>query len=61
MISVGPAVLLIVRHGKNFNVAIFYDTISVINVKLCMVVLVNKYYLFIILSVTLTIFKVIAV
>ena len=31
---------VIIGHGKNFNVAIFLDTINVINVKPCMMVLV---------------------
>ena len=30
---------VIVQCGKNFNVAIFLDTINVVNVKLCMMVL----------------------
>ena len=37
---------------KNFNIAIFSDTINVINVKLCMMVLLIVPYLFIPLSVT---------
>ena len=48
---------LIVRRGKNFNVAIFLDTMIVINVKLYMIVLLMKLYLFILLSVTLTTFQ----
>ena len=41
---------------ENFNVGIYSDTINVINVTLCMVVLLIELYLFIPLSVTLTIF-----
>ena len=55
MISVTPADLLFVC-GKNFNVAIFSDTINTINVKLCMVVVVIEHYPFIPLSVTLFVF-----
>ena len=40
---------------QKFNVAIFFDTIKVINVKLCMLVLLIELYLFIPLSVALTI------
>ena len=46
-----------VLHDKNFNVAIFSDTINVINVKLCMMVLLIKLYQFIVLSVTITTFE----
>ena len=53
--------LLIVRRGKNFDVAIFSDTISMISVQLCMTVLLIELYPFIPLSMTLTIFKVTAV
>ena len=42
---------------KNFNIVIFSDTINVINVKFCMMVLHTDLYLFILLSVTLTIFQ----
>ena len=38
---------------KNFNIGIYLDTINVITVKLCMIEL----YLFITLSMTLTIFQ----
>ena len=31
---------LVVQHDKNFNISIFSDTIDVINVKLCMMVLI---------------------
>ena len=42
---------------KKFNIAIYSNTINVINVKLCMMVLLLALYLFIPLSVTLTIFQ----
>ena len=42
---------------KNENIGIYSETINVINVKLCMVVLLIKHYLFIPLSVTFTIFQ----
>ena len=45
------------RHVKNFNIRIFSDTTNVINVKLCMMILFIKLFLFIPLSVTLTIFQ----
>ena len=45
---------------ENFNIRIFSDTINVIKVKLCMLVLHIEFYLFSTLSVTLT-FKVTAV
>ena len=32
---------------KNFNIGIYPDTINVINVKLCMMILLTKLYLFI--------------
>ena len=57
MISVRPAGWLIVRCGKNFNVAVFSDTMNVINFKLCMMVLLIELYLFIPLLVPLTIFQ----
>ena len=38
---------MIVRRGKNFNVAIFSDTTNVINAKLCMMVLLTELYPFI--------------
>ena len=46
---------------KNFSVAIYSDTINMINVKLCMMVIFIELYLFILLAVTLIYFKVIAV
>ena len=42
---------------KNCNIGNYSDTIDVINVKLCMMVLLIELYLFISLSVALTIFK----
>ena len=42
---------------KDCNMGIFSDTINVINVKLCMVVLHIEHYLFIALSVTLTLYQ----
>ena len=39
---------------KNFNIQIFSGTITVIDVRICMVVLHIELYLFITLSVTLT-------
>ena len=42
---------------ENFNIGIYSDTINVINVKLCMMILLTELYLFIPLSVTLTIFQ----
>ena len=45
MICVGPAGWMIVQYGKNFHVAIFSDTITVINVKLCMMALHTELYL----------------
>ena len=42
---------------KNFNIEIFSDTINVINVKRCMMVLLIELHVFIPLSVTWTIFE----
>ena len=42
---------------RNFNTGIYSDTRSVINVKLCMILLLIELYLFIPLSVTLTLFQ----
>ena len=56
MINVGPADWLASRLSlcnKNFNVAIFWDTINMINVKLCIMVVLIELYLFTPLSVTL--------
>ena len=49
MINVGPAGQPgdFVRRGKNINVAIFSDTINVINVKLCLILPLIELYLFI--------------
>ena len=43
MISVGSAGEVIFRRGKKFNVGILSDTVNVINVKLCMMVLLTVY------------------
>ena len=40
---------------KHFNIGIYSDTMNVINVKLCMTVLLTELYLFMPLSVILTI------
>ena len=42
---------------KYFNIGIYSDTMYVINVEVCMMVLLIELYLFIPLSVTLTIFQ----
>ena len=42
---------------ENFNIRIYTDTVNVINVKLCIMVLLVEFYLFIPLLVTVTIFK----
>ena len=42
---------------ENFNTAIFSDTIYATNVKLCMMVVLNEFYLFVPLSVTLIILQ----
>ena len=42
---------------KNFNIGIFSDTINVINVKHSKMLLPSKLYLFITLSMTLTLFQ----
>ena len=42
---------------KYFNTGIFSDTVNVIDIKLCMMVLLIELYLFVLLSVTLTIFQ----
>ena len=42
---------------RNFNIGIYSDTTNVINVKLCMMVLLIEFYLFIPLSVTVIIFQ----
>ena len=44
--------------AKNLNAGVFSDSVNVIAVKLCMIVLLIERYLFISLSVTLTIFQV---
>ena len=42
---------------EKFNIGIYSDTTKVINVKLCMMVLLIELYLFIHLSLILTIFQ----
>ena len=42
---------------ENFNNGIFSDTLNVINVKLCTMVLFIEFYLFILLPVTLIVFQ----
>ena len=42
---------------ENLNIGIYSDTINVTKVKLCMTVLLIELYLFIPLSVTLTVLK----
>ena len=42
---------------KNFNIGIYSDTINMINVKLCVMVLLIELYLFLSPSVTMTTFK----
>ena len=42
---------------RNFNIGIYLDTINVINVKLCVMAVLFQFYLFIPLSVILTIFQ----
>ena len=44
--------------AKNFKAAIFLDTLDMINVKLCMMVVLFELYPFISLSVTLIVIKV---
>ena len=43
---------------KNFNIVILSDTMNVLNVKLCIMILFFELYWFIPLTVTLTIFQV---
>ena len=42
---------------ENFNMGIFSDTINVINVKVCMMVVLTELYPFIPLSVTFIVFQ----
>ena len=53
MFSVGQVSGLV----KIFIIGIYSDTMTVVNIKLCMMVLLIKLYLFIPLSMTLTIFQ----
>ena len=57
MISVGPASWLIVQCGENLDFAVFWDTINVINVKLCMIIVLIELYSCMPLSVISTIFQ----
>ena len=56
MIGVRPAAKLYVVCSKNFNIAIFSDSINMINVKLCMMVVLVELYPLIPLSVSLIVF-----
>ena len=56
MISVRPAGRLSVC-GKNFNIAIFSDTVSMIKVKVCTIVVLIELYPFVPLSVTFVLFQ----
>ena len=40
-------------YDKNFNVAIFWDIVNMINVKLCMMVVLTELYSYIPISMTL--------
>ena len=42
MISVGPAGRVIVQRGKNINSVISLDSIKVINIKHCIMVLLDR-------------------
>ena len=57
MICVGPAGGVICPVLKLFNIAVFSDTVNVMNIKLCMMVLLTELCLFIPLSMTLTVFQ----
>ena len=53
-----PLISQVSRHFKNFIIVIFFvDSINVISVKFCMMVLFFELYLFIPFSVTLTLFQ----
>ena len=56
MVSVTPAGRVSVC-GKNFNVVIFSNTVNMINVKLCMMVVLIELYSFLRLSMTLIVFQ----
>ena len=61
MISVRLASQTSIR-GKNLNIVIFLNTINMINVKLCMMIVLIELYPFIPLSVTVIVcFKIITV
>ena len=57
MICVGPAGRVICPVLKLFNIAVFSDTVNVMNIKLCMMVLLTELCLFIPLSMTVTVFQ----
>ena len=57
MISIKPAGQLS-ECGKNLNIAIFCDTINIINVKFCMMIVLIELYPFIPLSATFIAFEV---
>ena len=57
MISVRLASCLTVC-SNNFNLAVFLDTVNMINIKLCIMVVLTEPYPLIPLSVTLMYFKV---
>ena len=57
MIGVRPAGKLYIVCGKNFNVAIFSDSINMINVKLCIMVVLVELYPLIPLSVSLIVLQ----
>ena len=57
MISVGPVDQWGVLRGKNLNVAIFLDTIKMMNVKLCMAARLIEPYPFIPLLLTLIVYQ----
>ena len=56
MIGVRPAGQLSVCD-KNFNMVIFLDTVDIIFVKFCMMVVLTELYPFMPLSVTLIVFQ----
>ena len=56
MSSVSPAGR-VSAFGKNFNIVIFSNTINMITVKVCMMVVLIELYLLIPLSLTLIIFQ----
>ena len=55
MVSIRPTACWLSGVAKKINIVIFSDTINVINVKLCMMLLLIELYLFILFSVMLTV------